>query len=164
MNIQRGRDHGLPDFNSAREGLGLVPIRFMSDLTENEYLADSMNSVYSNLEQVDLWVGALCEDDLPGSMVGETCQRILLDQFARLRDGDRFYYESSLPREMVQMIQEQTLSRIIKRNTGIGNELSENVFVKGSESLRLEQSLRQTPRPQARDNRRQRQITGRSRR
>ena len=94
-------------------------------------------------------------------MVGETCQRILLDQFARLRDGDRFYYESSLPREMVQ---EQTLARIIKRNTAIGNELSENVFVKGSGSLRLEQSLRQTPRPQARDDRRQRQITGRSRR
>ena len=97
-------------------------------------------------------------------MVGETCQRILLDQFARLRDGDRFYYESSLPREMVQMIQEQTLARIIKRNTAIGNELSENVFVKGSGSLRLEQSLSQTPRPQARDDRRQRQITGRSRR
>lgn len=93
--------------------------------------------------------------------MGETCQRILLDQFARLRDGDRFYYESSLPREMVQ---EQTLARIIKRNTAIGNELSENVFVKGSGSLRLEQSLRQTPRPQARDDRRQRQITGRSRR
>ena len=164
LNIQRGRDHGIPDFNSARKGLGLQPIRFMGDLTENEYLADSLNSVYGDLAQVDLWVGALCEDDRPGSMVGDTYQRILVDQFARLRDGDRFYYESALPREMSQMIQEQTLSRIIKRNTGIGNELPDNVFVKGAGSPQLELSRRQIRGTESRDDRRQRQSSSRSRR
>ncbi|HCT46797.1 MAG TPA: hypothetical protein DF699_16450, partial [Phycisphaerales bacterium] len=47
----------------------------------------------------------------------------------RLRDGDRFWYESYLPQPMVQMVESQTLARIIKRNTEIGDELQDNVFL-----------------------------------
>lgn len=161
LNIQRGRDHGIPDYNTTRERLGLSPAQFMTDLTEVTADSDALSSVYDNPDQVDLWVGALCETDIPDSMVGETYQRILVDQFTRLRDGDRFYYESALPREMVDMIQEQTLSRIIQRNTVIGGELPENVFIKEASATNAES----TPRPARRtDGRQQRQSTSGSRR
>jgi hypothetical protein len=35
-------------------------------------------------------VGGLAETHLPGSSLGATFTRIIVDQFTRLRDGDRF--------------------------------------------------------------------------
>lgn len=154
LNIQRGRDHGIPDFNSVRVGLRLRPIRFMSDLTSDTSDIENLQSVYDNTDQIDLWVGALCEKDLPDSMVGETYQRILVDQFVRLRDGDRFYYEKALPQEIVEMVNEQTLSKIIKRNTNIGDELPDNVFQTSGASRRRPDTRRQsTRRPEGQEQR-----------
>lgn len=165
LNIQRGRDHGIPGFNEVRRGLGLRPLRFMSDLTDNPDDVKSLQSVYDDPDQLDLWVGALCENDLPGSMVGETYQRILVDQFVRLRDGDRFYYESALAPEIVDMVNEQTLSRIIKRNTDIGSELQEDVFVNGTALRRQTKHRRQSTRlPKTSEGRQRRDPTTGSRR
>ena len=145
-------------------GLGLVPAGFMSEIAADDSDADALSSIYGNLEQVDLWIGALCEEDVPDSMVGETYQRILVDQFIRLRDGDRFYYESALPPEIVDMINDQSLSKIIKRNTGIGEELPENVFVmEGGNNPRPERNARQS-RSRERPDDRRRQSTRRTRR
>lgn len=130
LNIQRGRDHGIPGYNQTRQALGLRPARLMSDLNPDRDLVVKLQSVYSHPDEVDLWVGGLCEPDLPDSMVGPTFQRLLVDQFTRLRDGDRFYYESALPRELVKMINEQNLAAIIRRNTGIGAEIQDKVFLK----------------------------------
>ena len=165
LNIQRGRDHGIPGFNEARRGLGLRPLRFMSDLTDSPEDVENLQSVYDHPDQLDLWVGALCEKDLPGSMVGETYQRILADQFVRLRDGDRFYYESALAPQIVEMINEQTLSRIIKRNTGIGSELPGDVFVIQSVRQERANSRKQTTRrPQTGGEHKRRETTRRTRR
>ncbi|HEY2387719.1 MAG TPA: peroxidase family protein [Candidatus Binatia bacterium] len=38
----------------------------------------------------------LVEDDLPGRIVGETLVAVLVDQFTRSRDGDRFCYTRTL--------------------------------------------------------------------
>ncbi|MEN8864330.1 MAG: peroxidase family protein [Akkermansiaceae bacterium] len=50
---------------------------------------ENLQSVYDNADQLDLLIWALYEEDLLGPMVGETYQHILVDQFVRLRDGDR---------------------------------------------------------------------------
>ena len=63
-----------------------------------------------------------------GGLVGETWRAVLKDQFERLRDGDRFWYEGYLPRDMVRRVERQTLARIIRRNTGIGDELQDDPF------------------------------------
>lgn len=49
INIQRGRDHGLPDFNSARKAFGLLPYKSFDNFTEvNEnvrYLISYLSNV-----------------------------------------------------------------------------------------------------------------------
>ncbi|MCR9074645.1 MAG: hypothetical protein NXI07_01260, partial [bacterium] len=80
-------------------------------------------------DSIDPWVGLLAEDHAPGAMVGPTLAMILGDQFQRLRTADRFWYESYLPADMIALVEAQTLSVIIQRNTGIGAELSDNVFM-----------------------------------
>src|SRR5262249_49270120 len=53
----------------------------------------------------------------------------LVDQFTRLRDGDRFFYQNIVPGGLAQQVLEQTtLAKIIARNTTTTN-LQSNVFV-----------------------------------
>ncbi|MDA7882482.1 hypothetical protein N9A94_09290, partial [Akkermansiaceae bacterium] len=129
LNIQRGRDHGLPGYNDTRRALRLPPARLFSDISDDREVIDALSQVYDSPEQLDLWITSLCEDPVPGSMVGPCYQRILVDQFVRLRDGDRFYYEGALPGELVTLVEQQTLAIIIRRNAGIGAELPDNVFI-----------------------------------
>ena len=131
LNIQRGRDHGLPGYNQARADFGLPRVTSFAQITSDRTVQAKLASVYDSPDQVDLWVGGLAENHLPGAMVGPTFFMILRDQFERLRDGDRFWYESYLPADLVQMVRGQTLARIIRRNTTIGNELQLNVFLVG---------------------------------
>lgn len=71
----------------------------------------------------------LAEQHLPGKSVGPTLDRILRDQFRRLRDGDFFYFEKDnwfSPQER-NLIRNTSLSEIIERNTNL-NQLQANVF------------------------------------
>lgn len=129
LNIQRGRDHGLPSFAQMRTALGLRPVNRFQDVNANRQVVAELDAAYDSPADIDLWIGGLAEADRPGSMVGETFHRILVDQFTRLRDGDRFWYEKVLPSAMVRMIQQQTLSIILHRNTKIGAEVGRNVFM-----------------------------------
>jgi peroxidase len=54
---------------------------------------------------------------------------ILKDQFVRLRDGDRFWYESYFDAATVASLEKTRLSTIIRRNTTVGTELQLNVFL-----------------------------------
>lgn len=135
LNIQRGRDHGLPTLNQMRRELGLTAYATFDDVTSDAAVAANLASVYASVEDIDLWVGGLAEDHVAGAMVGETWLVILRDQFVRLRDGDRFFYRAYLPRPLVNYVNGMTLSRVIRANTGIGDELSGNVFVVGSVAL-----------------------------
>lgn len=130
LNIQRGRDHGLQSYNETRkELLGLTPVASFADVSSNPHIQASLSSVYHSVDDIDLWVGVLAEDHVPGALVGETAYAILKDQFERLRDGDRFWYEIYLPRDLLDIVRKQTLAKIIRRNTEIGDEIQDNVFI-----------------------------------
>lgn len=128
LNIQRGRDHGLPSYNATRRALGLTPASTFADINPDSSGPARLAEVYASVEDIDLWVGGLCEPHVRGAMVGETFFALLKDQFERLRDGDRFFYRGDLPPQLARMIDRQTLATIIRRNTGIGRELQGNVF------------------------------------
>jgi len=130
LNIQRGRDHGLPTFAAMRSALKLRPVTRFEDVNRNRGVVQELDNAYESAADIDLWIGGLAEADRGGSMVGEVFHRILVDQFLRLRDGDRFWYEKTLSKEMVRMINAQTLSVIIRRNTAIvGAEIPLNAFL-----------------------------------
>ena len=128
LNVQRGRDHGLPGYNQVRIDLGLSPVSAFGDISSNPDTAAALASVYDNVEQVDVWVGALAEDHMFGASVGELTYTILMDQFQRLRDGDPYWYELVCTAEEIAEIHQTTLSDIIQRNTGITG-LRDNVFL-----------------------------------
>jgi len=127
LNIQRGRDHGLPGYNRVRAELGLVPAARFEDVNPDPLVHERLASVYETVDDIDVWVGGLAEPQLPGALVGELFFVILKDQFQRLRDGDRFWYE--LQPFLTGWVERQTLSEIIRRNTSIDSEIQDNVFL-----------------------------------
>ena len=129
LNIQRGRDHGLPGYNQVRVNLGLPPAVSFADISPDPVIQTALASVYSSVEDVDLWVGGLAEAHVPDALVGETFFLILKEQFERLRGCDRYWYDNYLPWFARMWVESQTLAKIIRRNTQIGKEIQDNVFV-----------------------------------
>jgi peroxidase len=127
LNIQRGRDHGLADYNQARIDLGLEPVADFADITSDVALQQKLAEVYGDVNNVDVWVGGLAEDHVPGSSVGELIQTVLVDQFQRIRAGDRFWYQNVFAGPQLQEIENTSLADVIRLNTGIAN-LQDNVF------------------------------------
>ena len=92
LNIQRGRDHGLPSYNRFREYCGLSVARDFNDLAgviSGQNIRRKLSEVYSNVNDIDLFVGGILEDLVPGGRLGPTFTCIIRTQFQRLRDGDR---------------------------------------------------------------------------
>ncbi len=140
LNIQRGRDHGLPDYNQCRLDFGLPPIWDFGDITSDAKLAKDLASVYGDVNKIDPWIGGLAEDHLSGSNLGELIFTVLKDQFERLRDGDRFWYENDpyFSKEWchhhkeacvysVEDLKKTRLSHILKRNGVPG--MPKDVFI-----------------------------------
>ncbi len=134
LNSQRGRDHGLADYNSARRDYGLRRVRSFSDVTSNLDLQAALALAYpSGVGDMDLWAAGLAEDHVLNALVGETFHTILTDQFIRLRDGDRFWYENdpffTSDLALMEEVASTTLADIIRRNTHVDNELQDNAFL-----------------------------------
>ncbi len=127
LNIQRGRDHGLPDYNQARLDLGLTPVEDFDDITSDVALQDKLETAYGDVTDIDVWVGGLAEDRLAGANVGELVFTVLADQFERLRDGDRFWYQNVFRGALLRELENTTLAAVIQRNTDVA-DLQENVF------------------------------------
>lgn len=128
LNIQRGRDHGLATYNQVRVWFGRPAATTFEQINPDPAVHQALAAAYDTPGQIDAWVGLLAEPHAPGALVGETLKRALADQFGRLRDGDRFWYEAYLPQDMVDDVNATRLSDVIRRNTGIGSELQDDVF------------------------------------
>ncbi|HEX3080266.1 MAG TPA: peroxidase family protein, partial [Puia sp.] len=129
LNIQRGRDHGLPDYNTVRKFYTGSAVTSFSQITSDTAQANALKKLYGNVNNIDLWIGILSEDHLPGTSVGLTMQQILKAQFAHLRDGDYYFYLSDpyLPATTRNVVSRTRFSDVIKRNTTL-TSLQDNVF------------------------------------
>jgi peroxidase len=137
LNIQRGRDHGLPGYNDIRDAYGLMPVGTVADITSDLDVQLALSSLYvdgmgifdPNL--IDPWIGALVEDEILGSMLGPLLTAAMADQFERLRDGDRFFFlydTENLTEAERSLTMNRTLAGVIMDNTGITN-IQPNVFL-----------------------------------
>jgi len=136
LDIQRGRDHGLPDYNNLRDRYGLEAVTSFAEITSDPEIQAKLEEVFGNVDNIDLFTGALAEDHLPGSSAGELIHAIVGNQFERLRDGDRFFYtqDAFLQSEEVARVidlETVTLANIIRWNTGVSN-IQDNVFFESS--------------------------------
>ncbi len=129
LNIQRGRDHGLPHYNAMRQAYNLAPVQDFSDITSDHALQIKLTHLYGDVNNIDAWVGGLAEDAIDGSLLGPLFHTIVLKQFLRLRDGDRYWYEKRLAHKpkLLDEIHNTRLSDVIKRNTDI-EHMQDDVF------------------------------------
>jgi Ca2+-binding RTX toxin-like protein len=139
LNVFQGRDTGVGTLNQVRAELfdktdnpELTPYESLEDFQSRNELSDDLmdklrDAYPEGIEAVDLWVGGLLESPLEGQL-GSTFSWIFLDQLARLEKGDQFYYLDQLnAAEFLDGINEQTLSDVIARNTGL-TDLPADVF------------------------------------
>jgi hypothetical protein len=128
INIQRARDHGIPDFNSIRASLGFDKLVNFDDFLFSQELA----SVYSDTDQIDCWIGMNSEPRVEGIMLGETQRAVLARNFANMRDGDVNFYKNSITDpEVLALIEATTLADVIRRNsdnTGSLDDVRDNIF------------------------------------
>ena len=147
-NIQRGRDHGLANYNDVREAMGLERAQSFEDITTDKEVAQKLSDLYKgDINNVDLYIGGLSEDHASGSSIGELFGSIITKQFEAIRDGDRFWYENHKNNlftvEEISEIKATRLSDIIERNTDITG-LRANVFIlniKGTDGDDLSKEL-----------------------
>ena len=142
LNLQRGRDHGLPSYALARAHYGLPAAWNFADLSRDPEVQARLAAAYGTVADVDLWVGGLSEDPLPGGHLGALFTKMIAKQFEALRDGDRFWYEWSLPQRLVRQINATRLSDVIRRNTRIRGEIPNDVFHVRARPERRERAAR----------------------
>ncbi|NXV67641.1 DUOX2 oxidase, partial [Molothrus ater] len=129
--IQRGRDFGLPTYNQVRQRFGLEPLQNWSNLAPHlePQVLQKVAALYgNNLAGLEL---------LPGGMLeagGSLFSTIILEQFLRLRDGDRFWFENTknglFTEEEIREIRNTTFHSVLTSVTSAKpTELQPHVFV-----------------------------------
>lgn len=139
LNVQRGRDHGLPGYTEYAHkicgfGNSSYPDLFedLRDRITKPELLEGLRRVYGHPGNIDLFTGGILEDLLPHARVGPTFACIIADQFRRLRDGDRFWYEAPgvfSPPQLAEIKRAgSSLSRIVCENADNITKVPENAF------------------------------------
>ncbi|XP_045159592.2 heme peroxidase 2-like isoform X2 [Mercenaria mercenaria] len=125
-NIQRGRDHGLPNYQKWRRYCGLS-----GQYSHDNYIKQALQRLYSSPDDMDLFTAGVSETPVSGGKVGPTFACIIGEQFRSLKKGDRFYYENNeigkFTSDQLKEIRRISMSKVICRNTGIPH-IQRNAF------------------------------------
>ncbi|XP_019616874.1 PREDICTED: peroxidasin-like [Branchiostoma belcheri] len=133
LNIQRGRDHGLPGYNAWRVRCGLPKADSFDELVfeiPDRYTRMRLEDIYSHVDDIDVFVGGLAEESVRGGVVGPTFACLIGLQFQDLRKGDRFWFENRGQFTAAQLaeIRKTSLARILCDNTDGTTHMQPDVF------------------------------------
>lgn len=133
INIQRARDHAIPSYQAYRKFCNLPTsdtFESLKDIT-NQNVKTKLKEIYGSPDNIDVWAGGILEDQMPGARVGPLFRCLLIEQFKKLRDGDRFYYEnpSIFKPEQLAQIKQTTLGRVLCDNGDNITRATSDVFV-----------------------------------
>lgn len=118
-NLWRARDHGIPGYNFYLEACGYkraanfedlqttlrptvailnlinkdVSLAHLSNLFQ---VVEKIKYLYKSVDDIDIYIGILGEWPVKGGILGPVGSCIIADQFTRLKDGDRFFYENGM--------------------------------------------------------------------
>ena len=116
LNIQRGRDHGLPGYTAYREEIGRPKPKSFDELDQIQpKFREILKNLYKDVDDIDLFAGefsllppikftssnnffvklaGILENKQSDEVItGPTFSAIISDTFYRLKLGDRFFYD-----------------------------------------------------------------------
>ncbi|XP_023807204.1 peroxidasin homolog isoform X2 [Oryzias latipes] len=134
MNVQRGRDHGIPPYNDYRTFCNLSSAQTFDDLKneiKNPIIREKLQRLYGTPQNIDLFPALMAEDIIPGSRLGPTLMCLLTTQFKLVRNGDRFWYENPgvfTPSQLTQLKQ-ASLARVLCDNGDNITRVQSDVFM-----------------------------------
>ena len=106
----------------------------LTDVPRVETIAARLAAIYSDVDDVDPFVGMISEPHLPGKSFGALQNAVWEAEFLALRDGDRFYYENDTDIAEIESLYGvyvlSSLKDIIVLNTELtAGDLRDNVFL-----------------------------------
>ncbi|XP_047677522.1 thyroid peroxidase [Tachysurus fulvidraco] len=124
LNLQRGRDHGLPGYNDWRVFCGYDRVQSKADLKDvihDRALVEKIMDLYGHPDNIDVWLAGLLEDPVPGTRTGPLFACLIGKQMKMLREGDRFWWEKPgvFSQQQRQELQRHSLSRVLCDNSGL---------------------------------------------
>ncbi|XP_055951598.1 peroxidase-like [Argiope bruennichi] len=139
INIQRGRDHGLPPYIQIVKfcSEGAIIISSFDDLYKLGLMskdnADLLKTTYLAVEDIDMWVGIQLEYHMPGAITGPSAVCINAKQFYFNQKGDRFYFDIEGPGapftdDQRSALKQCSFARILCDDTDM-SEVTKNPFL-----------------------------------
>ena len=68
--IKMGRDFRLQGYNSYRQNFGLAKLKDFTELTQDKSLRQKLETLYGDIDKLELVVGLFAEDPQPGTLFG----------------------------------------------------------------------------------------------
>ena len=151
IDIVRDRERGIPRYNAFRALLNLPPLSSIDDLTPDPRLRAALKRVYTDIDEVDLFVGTLAEAERPECFgFGETLFQTFILMASRRLQADRFFTVDYTPDvytpEGLDWIEDNTFKDVLLRhhpdlaNTGLQHV--DNAFNPWEEDWSLEADTR----------------------
>ncbi|XP_056138124.1 dual oxidase 1 [Lampris incognitus] len=136
LTVQRGRDFGLSSYIQVRQALDLPPVKTFEEInpelnSANPQLLREVAELYhGDISKLELFPGGLLEAH---NGPGPVFSAIILDQFERIRNGDRFWFENRqnglFTDEEIQAIRYVTYHNVLTAVTSAeANDVQKNVF------------------------------------
>ncbi|CAL7938603.1 unnamed protein product [Xylocopa violacea] len=137
LDIQRGRDHGLPGYNYYRKYCDFPAAKSFDDFLDYipMEMVKKLRATYAHPDDVDLIVGGMAERAVEDGLLGPTFRCLISEQFSRTRRTDRYFYDSvyqpyPFTLEQLREIRNVTLARIFCDNGNSVTRMQPNVFLR----------------------------------